>query len=55
MILTCDDVDKIPYLVGEIFVMGASDDVLVLLEDKKTYLRMRSKSLRSKLLALRAS
>ena len=39
MSLTCDDGDKIPYLVGEIFVMEAPDDVLVLLEDKETELK----------------
>ena len=45
MSLTCDDGDKIPYLMGEIFVMEAPDDVLVLLEDKKTELKAEIKVL----------
>ena len=45
MSLTCDDGDKIPYLVGEIFVMEAPVDVLVLLEDKKTELQAEIKVL----------
>ena len=45
MSLTCDDGEKIPYLVGEIFVMESPDDVLVLLEDKKTELKTQIKSL----------
>jgi len=45
MSLTCDDDEKIPYLVGEIFVMESPDDVLVLLEDKKTELKSQIKVL----------
>jgi len=45
MSLTCEDDEKIPYLVGEIFVMESPDDVLVLLEDKKTELKAQIKSL----------
>merc|ERR1712105_365111 len=45
MSLTCDDGEKIPYLVGEIFVMETPDDVLVLLEDKKTDLKSEIKTL----------
>ena len=45
MSLTCEDDEKIPYLVGEIFVMESPDDVLVLLEDKKTELNAQIKSL----------
>ena len=45
MSLTCDDGDRIPNLVGEIFVMEAPDDVLVLLEDKKTELKAEIKVL----------
>ena len=45
MSLTCDDGEKIPYLVGEIFVMEAPDDVLTLLEEKKTELKGDIKTL----------
>ena len=34
--LTCDEGEKVPYLVGEIFVMESPDDVLGLLETKKS-------------------
>ena len=46
MSLTCDDGDKIPYLMGEIFVMEAPDDFLVLLEDNKTEVKAEIKVLK---------
>ena len=37
--LTSDDGDKIPYMVGEIFVKETPDDVLSLLDNKKTEIK----------------
>ena len=37
--LTSDDGDKIPYMVGEIFVKETPDDVLGLLDNKKTEIK----------------
>ena len=37
--LTSEDGDKIPYMVGEIFVKETPDDVLSLLDNKKTEIK----------------
>ena len=46
MSLTCDDGDRIPNLVGEIFVMEAPYDFLVLLEDNKIEVKAEIKVLK---------
>merc|ERR1712012_1018874 len=43
--LTADDGEKIPYMVGEIFVKETPDDVLALLEAKKTEVKAEMKVL----------
>ena len=43
--LTADDGEKIPYMVGEIFVKETPDDVLALLDNKKTEIKAEIKVL----------
>ena len=41
--LTSDEGEKIPYMVGEIFVKETPDDVLILLDNKKTDIKAEIK------------
>merc|ERR1712156_487909 len=43
--LTSEDGEKIPYMVGEIFVKETPDDVLTLLDNKKTEIKAEIKVL----------
>ena len=51
--LTCEEGEKVPYLVGEIFVMETPTDVQTLLEERKMELEQEVKGLEEKATAIR--
>jgi len=51
--LTSDEGEKVPYLVGEIFIMETPDDVLTLLEGRKEELKGEVAALEEKATVIR--
>ena len=51
--LTSDEGEKIPYMVGEIFVKETPDDVLMLLDNKKTDIKAEIKVMEEQATAIK--